>query len=250
MADKLNCHDYDFVELNASEARGIDEIRSIERQMAFRPMSGESRVWLIDECHQLTGAAANAFLKPLEDTPDHVYFMLATTEPQKIIRTIRTRCTEIKLSPIDWRELESLVKQVADSEQRQISDDVVDQIVKMSDGSARQALVLLHQVIGLDGDESQLAALEAGDYERQGIDLARALMQKKPWSEIAKILKNIQEDPEKVRYVVLGYATTVLLSNKPRAYLIIEAFRDNFYDSKKAGLVAACWEAHISSLTV
>src|SRR6185369_12680477 len=94
------CHNHDFHELNCAEVRGIDTIRGIQTQMGFAPLR-KSRCWLIDEAHKLTGDAQNALLKTLEDTPEHVYFILATTDPEKLIATVRNRCTEIRLQLVD-----------------------------------------------------------------------------------------------------------------------------------------------------
>ena len=149
LAEKLGCHGTDLQEVNAAEERGIEEVRNIQRQMAFRPFESKCKIWILNEVHEITKNAANAFLVPFEDTPDYGYFFLTTTDPQKLLRPIRTRCTEIKLGAIDWRDLERLVNETAAKEEKTVSQDVVDKIVKLSDGSARQALVYLHQVIKL-----------------------------------------------------------------------------------------------------
>ena len=101
MRNKLDCGDQDFQEVNCADFRGIDMVRDIRNRMNLAPIGGECRVWLIDEAHQLSSQAQNAFLKILEDTPSHVYFMLATTDPQKLIPTIRTRCAEFKVSSLN-----------------------------------------------------------------------------------------------------------------------------------------------------
>src|SRR5690606_3369465 len=84
---KLRCSDNDFQEINAADFRGIDSIRSMRQQVGAAPLGGDSRIWLIDEAHSMTADAQNAFLKLLEDTPRHVYFFLATTDPQKLKKT-------------------------------------------------------------------------------------------------------------------------------------------------------------------
>jgi DNA polymerase-3 subunit gamma/tau len=242
LADKLGCHGADLQEINAAEARGIDEVRDIQRQMSFRPFESKFRIWILNEVHEITKNAANALLVPLEDTPEHVFFFLTTTDPQKLIRPIRTRCTEIKLGSIDWRDLEQLVNETAAKEDKPVSQDVVDKIIKLSDGSARQALVFLHQVIDIP-ESDRLRALEAEDVEALSIELCRALMDAKTsWKTVSGLLKNIKDDPEKIRWSVLAYATKSLLGGNPAAYVVIDSFRENFFNSKMAGLAAACWE--------
>lgn len=241
---KLKCHDADFTELNSADFRGIDMVRGIRAKVGMAPMASPCRVWMIDEVHQLTTAAQDAFLKLLEDTPGHVYFFLCTTDPQKLKKTIRTRCTDIRVRELKIPEITQLLLNVAEEEEATLPEAVADRIAELAEGSARRALVLLHSVIHIEDEDEQLDALQRVDVEGEAIKIARALMKKKPnWKEVANLLKATKEDPEQLRWMVLGYAKSVLLNGaNPRAYLMIEAFRDNFYDSKMAGLVAACYE--------
>jgi len=242
---KIKCGDRDFVEVNSADFRGIDSIRSIRQQVGLAPISGACRVWLIDEVHQLTPAAQDAFLKILEDTPPHVYFMLATTDPQKLKKTIRTRCTEIKCKNLTVAELEKLVTETAAKESVTLGEDVAEKLAATADGSARKALVLLHAIIGLQSDAEQLAAIEAADSEAEVKFLGAALMNRSStWPAITKILKGTEAEPETLRWGVLGYCRNILLGsggNAARAAAVIDEFRDNFYDSKAAGLAAACY---------
>ena len=242
----LKCSKSDFTIMNASKERGIQDVRKIDLRMRQAPIDGDCRIWLIDEAHKLTNDAQNAFLLMLEDTPRHVYFMLATTHPQKLIKTIRTRSTQINLKSLSGKDLEKLLFSVSEQEQFELPEDVCDKIVENSDGSARKALVLLDQVIELD-EEEMIDAIANALSEQQGFAVARALHNPKiRWSAMAKILKEVEtEEPETIRWIVLGYARKVILSCsglEGRAYSIIDVFRDHFYDSKHAGLVAACYE--------
>lgn len=243
---ELNCSDMDFFEVNAADVRGIESIRDIRNRMGLSPRSGGCRVWLIDESHQLTSDAQNALLKMLEDTPRHVYFFMASTNPSKMLPTIKTRCTEIKVKPISESDLASLVSYVCKKEKKEISEDVVDRITKVAEGSARKALVLLEQVMDMEEEEDQINAVESSDVKKQAIEIARGLMDTKlRWNDMAAILKGVDEDPESLRHMILGYATSVMLGGgkmTPRAYMIITCFQDNFFDSKRAGLVAACYQ--------
>jgi len=247
----LDCDDADFCEMNAADHRGIDIVRDIRSRVGLSPLAGAVRVWLIDEVAQLTSAAQDSFLKLLEDPPGHVYFILATTDPQKLKATIITRCEEIKIKALSAKALGQLVEQTFQAEQANqaigFSEDVVDKIVDIADGSARKALVLLSQIIGEDDEDKQLKMLGQADSKRQAIELCRLMI--KPgggWGAAAKILKELGDDPEQVRYTILGYMRSVLLGcgkMAPRAAEVMEIFRDNFYDSRHAGLALACWEA-------
>jgi DNA polymerase III gamma/tau subunit len=242
----LRCSSQDFVEVNCADFRGIDMVRDIRSRMVLSPIGGETRVWLIDEAHQLSSQAQNAFLKMLEDTPEHVYFILATTDPQKLINTIRTRCMEVGLRGLSGPQIQSLLTSIGEAEGISVPEAVADRIVDAAGGSPRKALVLLDSVRSVTGEEHQLALLASADSERQAIELARLLIKPRvTWAEVAKAIKQIEEEPETLRWMILGYATSIVLGGGKLASLgalIIQAFRDNFYDSKKAGLTIACWE--------
>lgn len=243
----LKCGLQDFSEVNCADIRGIENVRSIRREMPLAPVAGRTKIWLIDEAHKLTKDAQNALLKMLEDTPRRAYFMLCTTEPQGLIRTIHTRCTPIKLKPIDHSVLRRLVASVATQEGVSLDTEVLDKIADQSDGSARQALVYLDAVVNLDSVEEQLAAVAPSSAEQAAYDLAKALIwQKATWRTVAKILQGLEnEDAETIRYLVLGCARKALLTNKgnvQRAAFIIDMFRFDFYTSKHAGLALACYE--------
>lgn len=243
LKDQLGCGRGDFVELNCADTRGIETFRNIKQLMSLRPMSGKCRIWLLDEVHRITGDSQSAVLKMFEDTPNHVYFFLATTDPHKLLSTIRTRTTEIKLKNLTDKELDNLVNKVLTLEKQKVDEEVLRELIRCSEGSARKALVFLNQIVNLTDVDEQLSCL-GQDIKTKGFDLAKKLIDSRTkWNDITPILSNLEEEPETVRYIVLGYANSVMMK-KPskRCYLVICAFESNFYDSKKAGLTRACWE--------
>ena len=241
---KLGCNDLDFVELDCSAFRGIDTIRDIMRQMKLSPTGGDCRVWLLDEVHQLSRDAQHGALKMLEDTPGHVYFFLCTTDPGKLLKTIRTRCCELPVRELRADELESLVRRVQSREEIEISEDALQDLIDFAGGSARTCLVLLDKIANLPPDEQAEALAVKAEEENEAIELCRALIQRASWPEVAKILKGLQGEPESIRWAVLGYARAVLLNKRnDQAYNVICAFESHFYDSKQAGLTRACYEA-------
>jgi DNA polymerase-3 subunit gamma/tau len=254
LKEELQCGDPDYNEVNTADFKGIDTIRDVRRNMTLSPISGECRIWLIDECHKLTNDAQNALLKLLEDTPAHVYFFLATTDPQKLLKTILTRCDEIKVTAMKQDKLVDLVTKVATKEGYSVSEDVILEIAEAADGSARKALVILEQVGNLKTEEEQLAAIKTTTLNKDGaFELARALMNPRTgWADVTPLLRILKdEEAEGVRYCVLGYARSCMVGkeDKPpnmkfaaRAFRVIDIFSGNFYDSKQAGLAAACWE--------
>lgn len=236
----------DYMEQNCADARGIDMIRDIRSRMSLNSLVSPCRVWVLDEVHKLTGDAQSSLLKILEDTPRHVYFMLCTTESNKLLKTIVTRCTEIKCKPLTPRDVKQVVTNVLEAEKQEVSEEVMDRIAEVADGSARKALVLLHQVLQIEDEDGCLEAIQAADVKRQSVEVAQALLNPRcQWAEIAKVLKTVDEDAESIRHLVLGYMSKVVLGGGKlagRAATIIYYFRNNFFDSKKAGLIMACWE--------
>jgi DNA polymerase III delta prime subunit len=240
----------DFTELNSADFRGIDMVRDIRTRIPLAPIGGKCRVWLIDEAHQLTKDAQTALLKMMEDTPSHVYFMIATTESGKLLPAIVNRCVSIKVKKLKNKEVADVLMQVCRKEWNtdageKFTDEVLDKVVELSEGCPRAAVQLLESVVDVEDADSQVECLERSEFKSESIELCRALLnERNRWPEVAALLKGLDVDPEKMRRMVLGYMTSVILGGKnaKRAFLVIQAFRDNFFDSGKAGLVAACYE--------
>lgn len=244
LKDELQCHELDFREMNSASYRGIDSIRDIQSKLNLSPAGGAVRVWLLDEVHMLSKDAQNAALKMLEDVPSHVYFLLCTTDPEKLLPTLRDRPTPMPVRLLASKELTTILERVCKKEKVELSNDVTDELILQSNGSARMLLVLLDKIYQLLDEDRLEAIQEKMAEETLAIDLCRALIKKEPWKKVAGILSNLKAEPEEVRYAVLGYARAVLLKEAShRAYLVIDCFRHNFYDSKQAGLAYACFEA-------
>jgi DNA polymerase-3 subunit gamma/tau len=238
----VNCTEHDLKEMNSADFRGIESIRDILRKMRLKSLLGGScRGWIFDEVHQLTNDAQSAILKALEEPPEHVYFFLCTTDPQKLLKTIRSRCSTFEVSTLSDKQMVAFLGTVAD----QVPAEVLEQIAKDSQGHPREALTILEKVIGLPERQMLRAAKQSLNSEAQAIDLCRALIQGKSWKAISEIIKGLdKEEPEGVRRLVIDYASKVLLSDgNPQAYLVWSAFREPFYNTGRSGLIGACYEA-------
>lgn len=243
----------DYTELNAADFKGIEMVRQIRRQMYLRPVKSPCRVWLLDECAKLTGDAQEALLKCLEEPPVHVYFLLATTEPEKLKVTLKRRCTPFEVTPISGFETIKLMREVLAAEANHtktkstISKDALGQIALDAMGSAGIALALLDKVMGLSKKEQLAQVKQYTEKQNEAIQLCRALMRPKPsWKAVSAILRDLRsDDAERVRRAVLGYATSVLLGTglNPRAYVVLDCFTEPFYNSGFPGLVHACYTA-------
>jgi DNA polymerase III gamma/tau subunit len=245
LKERLKCMNRNYTEVNAANFRGIDMIRDLIDSLYSSPLGGRSRVAVIDECHQLTKDAQNALLKTLEDAPKHAYLILCTTDPSKLIPTIITRCTEIKVVGLEDKEIYRLVLTVANKEGKTVPKTVIEKITEVSEGSARKALVLLDQVIDLKDEAEQLDCIQKSDTKQQAIDLCRLIFRFAKWNEVAAAIKVIKDEPETVRRIMLGYAASVCLGGgkfAARAAQVINAFRDHFYDCGRPGLVLAAYD--------
>ena len=243
IANMLGCEENDLVELDSAQFRGIDTVRDIRRNCQFTPISGSVKVYIIDEVHKMTGDAQNAFLKILEDTPEHVYFILCTTDPQKLISAVKGRCSTFQVNKLNRDEMYVLLNNISASEGKKISEEICDLIYSESDGHARNALQILEQVLAVPKSQRLEIAKKVALEHNEGIDLARALSKRAGWVTVKGILAGLKEkEPESVRRIVVGYATSVLLNGEnDNAALILEAFGTPFYDTGFPQLVMACY---------
>lgn len=136
----------DVLEIDAASNRGIDEIRRIRETVGYHTAQGKYKVYIIDEVHMLTKEAFNALLKTLEEPPENVVFILATTNPEKIPQTIISRCQVIDFKNITLDDIAKRIKFVAENENISISDDSIYEIAKRANGGLRDALTILEQV--------------------------------------------------------------------------------------------------------
>jgi len=136
----------DFIEIDAASHTGVDNVRQIIESSSFLPIMGNRKIYLIDEAHMLSKAAFNAFLKILEEPPPSVLFILATTNPQKIIETVKSRCFQLFFGPVLHKPLLKHLKNVCEVENISYDDKGLGVIVKESQGSVRDMLNILEQV--------------------------------------------------------------------------------------------------------
>jgi len=244
----LGCKGGDYREIDSASFRGIDTVREIRKNMGYAPMEGECRVWVIDEVHGQTRDAQNAFLKALEDTPSHVYFILCTTDPQKLLPTIRGRCLQYEVKPLKDSEMKVLLGRVSKAEGKEVPEEVIDQVITDSMGHPRNALQILDKVINLPPDEMLDAAKKEAERKDAVIDFCRAIFKGAGWKRVSQILKNLKEDnedPESIRRMVMSYCSSLLLSGKKndRAFDLMDVFEEPLYNNGWPGLVLYAYQA-------
>ncbi len=156
----LDLNDNDIVEIDAASNNGVDEIRSLRDNVNLMPAFCKYKIYIIDEVHMLSTGAFNALLKTLEEPPSHVIFILATTEPNKIPLTILSRCQRFDFNKINMNDLVSRLKYIVNEEGRVVSDNILEQIAKISDGGLRDAINLLDQLLSLPDENINIEEVE------------------------------------------------------------------------------------------
>ena len=137
----------DVIELDAASNNGVDDLRAIIEMVKYPPTVGRYKVYIIDEVHMLSQAAENAFLKTLEEPPEHAIFILATTDPQKVRSTIRSRCMQLNFKRVTESELAAGMQRICDKRGIEVTQDALVTIASRADGSVRDALSILEQCI-------------------------------------------------------------------------------------------------------
>jgi len=217
--------------------------------MLYKPQEGHAKGWLIDECHRLTPDAQSALLKSLEDTAKNVYFVLCTTDPDKLLPTLRNRCDQYQVDLLKDREILEILRTVCKKEDLQTSVDNLKLLAKAAKGCARQGLVLLEKIQGLDDSQIEHAIADILISEAKVIDLCRALVdKKKDWLKVTEILTGLKnENPESLRIAVIKYFETVLTKDaKPNygAYWTMRSFyRYPTYSLGMSPIKIACFES-------
>lgn len=147
----------DVLEIDAASNTGVDNIRELRESAQFQPTSGKKRVFIVDEVHMLSKGAFNALLKTLEEPPPHVHFVFATTEPVRIPRTILSRCQRFDFRLFRLEELVGRLRDIAASESTKISDEALELLGSMAEGSMRDALSLFDQAVSATEGELDVA---------------------------------------------------------------------------------------------
>src|SRR5271165_2021106 len=137
----------DVIEIDAATNRGIDEIRELRDAARYRPARDRFKIYILDEAHQITDAAFNALLKTLEEPPDHIVFMLATTQPEDIPQTIRSRCQHFSFRAVKFDAIVAQLRDLVTRENIEADDDALALLAEAGDGSMRDALSILDQAI-------------------------------------------------------------------------------------------------------
>lgn len=191
----------DIVEMDAASNRKIDDIRQIIDEVQFKPAKCKFRVYIVDEVHMLTPEAFNALLKTLEEPPEHVIFILATTEVHKLPQTIRSRCQRFDFHRIPPRAIADRVEYVVSQENAEITESAALMLASVADGALRDALSLLDSCLAVSSHIDEEIVRNAAGLVRKDylFELAAAIINKNPTKSLELIDKLYSESKDMAR---------------------------------------------------
>lgn len=199
----------DMVEIDAASNRGIDEIRQLKEKINYQPVKGRKKIYIIDEVHMLTKEAFNALLKTLEEPPEHVIFILATTEADKILPTIISRCQRYDFKTLSLNDMKDQLRFIGKNEGVDIPDDVLELIYESSGGSVRDAVSILERImVTCLGEEITLEKSE----EVLGVTSAKKMeeflmeIKEKNYTKLVKTLDSFWNDSVEIELFFKDFA--------------------------------------------
>lgn len=244
VARELEC---EIAEIDAAGNNGIDAMKDLVATAGHRALSGAGkRMFLIDECHALTGPAWQVLLKILEEPPSHLYFALCTTERGKVPETIITRCFHTELRGLSPQEMTDFLEAIAEAEGWEVAEEVYSAIIEAANGSPRKALSLLEKAHDAESPEEirrLLRTMSAGD---PIYDVCQMILKGSDWGQLQKALNKI--DPSEFQgagMAISGYLSSVVLREKKeeramKAWQLLDAllFPSQSYNPKAAFVAA------------
>lgn len=225
----------DIIEIDAASNNGVNEIRELKNKVSFVPSELKYKVYIIDEVHMLSIAAFNALLKTLEEPPEHIVFILATTELNKVPSTIISRCQTLEFNKINLNDMKNRLKNISEKEKIQISNEAIEEIAKYSNGGLRDAIGTLEKAISYTDKKIEANDIKeiSGNITSKELNEFLSLIEDK---NIEGILKKIEE------YYNNGTDLIKLLNE------IIECFRNDLIENRKDVLNKCSMIRNLNSL--
>ena len=186
----------DVLEIDAASNRGINEIKDLIEKVKYSCILGRYKVYIIDEVHMMTTEAFNALLKTLEEPPEHVIFILATTEPHKILPTILSRCQRYDFTKVSDEDIKERLKKILELEKVSYNDEAVNTIISLADGGMRDALSILDQVLAYSGNtlnEEDILSIFALESKEEKIGLIKSIAGHNVSDVLSRLAKYIQK---------------------------------------------------------
>ena len=225
----------DVLELDAASNNGVDEIRELIDKVKYGTILGRYKVYIIDEVHMLSAGAFNALLKTLEEPPEHVIFILATTEPHKILPTILSRCQRYDFSKVSENDIRERIKVVLQKEGIVYNDEAVNLIVSLADGGMRDALSILDQVLAYSGNtlnEKDVLDIFSLESKEEKIALLKSISKGETSDVLRRLKKYIEKgtDIKRLTGDLLMILKDLLIYQSSNTYSFSEVLKDEDID--------------------
>ena len=225
----------DVLELDAASNNGVDEIRELIDKVKYGTILGRYKVYIIDEVHMLSPGAFNALLKTLEEPPEHVIFILATTEPHKILPTILSRCQRYDFSKVSENDIRERIKVVLQKENITYNEDAVNLIISLADGGMRDALSILDQVLAYSGDtlkEEDVLEIFSLESKEEKIQLLKSISNGDAQDVLKRLKKYIEKgtDIKRLTGDLLMILKDLLIYQTSNTYSFSEVLKDEDID--------------------
>ena len=211
LATGFDCKEDNIIKINAAGNNGIDAMRQLSSDARTYGMGGGNKCYILDECHAITKEGWDELLDVLEFCPSHCYFIFCTTEPNKVRKAARSRCTEYELNTLTEEEIKRLLNNVCTLIELTIDPDIIEGISCVCGGSPRDAIQLLEQVIGITNiDEALELIVKGSEKDANVLDLCKMLMADPKlrfsnWKKIIRTFDAIKAEPEVIRKSILTY---------------------------------------------
>ncbi len=231
-----------IIDIDAASNNGVEQVRNIARKSMLKAIGkSNTKSIIMDEAHLLTKSAWTALLLPIEEPPEHVYWMFCTTDESKIPENIITRCISYNLQPIDESEIKRLLNNIVKWEHLDVIDDLTDLIAENSNGSPRLALTYFEKCIYCENIKEASRLIRVAGQSEEVVALCRFLIRRqgRSWQKAMKILKALEgNDAEGIRILVSNYFAKALIntSDKKKAQRmlqVLENFEDPYNQSDK-----------------
>jgi len=216
LARELGADDNSIFELNAANTRGIDTTREIASTADLVALGGKTKVYIVDESHELTNNAQQNFLKITEEAPEHCYFIFCTTDAQNLNKGLRQRCSEFPVTLLSREQIVQVLESACRKGGLNVDSSIIEAISYACEGAPREALVQLEMVAGIsDVDEALDIIVKGTKDDSRVIDLCRIMVagpaiRRKKWKLAVDILSDIEEDNERIRRSILSFLFSYL----------------------------------------
>ena len=222
----------DVLELDAASNNGVDEIRELIDKVKYGTILGRYKVYIIDEVHMLSAGAFNALLKTLEEPPEHVIFILATTEPHKILPTILSRCQRYDFEKVSDQDIKERLHDILDKEGVTFNESAVNLIIKLADGGMRDALSILEKVLAYSGNtlnEQDILDIFSLESTEEKIALLNSIVHKDTKDVLDRLHKYVSSgtDIKRLTEDLLSILKDVLIYNSSYNATYLEILKEN-----------------------